>query len=233
MQDHRCIHLSGRRCFNDLYKRQLQSEIGQVLRRVLRAERLSPPQLVMDKALDAIYEETRLGSLIEFSRAVHAEMDAILSIARMGVSGLMGATLFSTTFPCHSCARHIVAAGIARVVYIEPYDKSMAQDLHQDAIDFEASERDARSVDQPSPLKVRFEHFEGVAPRLFPIVFRSGSRKAERSGALIQLQQQLPNKVLPEYMDNYTDFEAAASQHYQQAYRHACGGQLLGDGSVR
>ncbi|WP_416758649.1 hypothetical protein ACNI65_18940 [Roseateles sp. So40a] len=32
------------------------------------------------------------------------------------------------------------------------------------------------------------------------------------------------NKVLPEYMDNYTDFEAAASTHFHTAYRYACGG---------
>ena len=43
-------------------------------------------------------------------------------------------TLFATTFPCHHCARHIVAAGIRRVVYVAPYAKSRAVDLHDDAI---------------------------------------------------------------------------------------------------
>ncbi len=63
------------------------------------------------------------GSLLhdvsEFGRAVHAEMDALLSCARNGVSPV-GAELFATTFPCHNCTRHIITAGIRRVVYIEP-----------------------------------------------------------------------------------------------------------------
>ena len=44
----------------------------------------------------------------------HAEMEALLSCARSGVS-TRGATLYSTTFPCHNCAKHIIAAGVARV----------------------------------------------------------------------------------------------------------------------
>ena len=56
---------------------------------------------------------------------VHAEMEALLSCARSGVSPV-GGTLYSTTFPCHNCAKHIVAAGLRRVVYVEPYPKSRA-----------------------------------------------------------------------------------------------------------
>lgn len=77
--------------------------------------------------------QTSLGSLIEFSRAVHAEMDAILSASRAGVSPV-GCRLFVTTFPCHYCARHIVSAGVYEVQYIEPYPKSKALGLHSDAI---------------------------------------------------------------------------------------------------
>jgi deoxycytidylate deaminase len=69
----------------------------------------------------------------EFGRAVHAEMDALLTCARSGVSPT-GAILYTTTFPCHNCTRHIVAAGIERVIYIEPYAKSRAEELHDDAI---------------------------------------------------------------------------------------------------
>src|SRR3974377_740241 len=66
------------------------------------------------KAIEALGASEFL-NLIEFSRAVHAEMEAIISVARTGKAGLMGGTIFSTTFPCHNCARHIVAAGIKRV----------------------------------------------------------------------------------------------------------------------
>ena len=67
--------------------------------------------------------------LIEFSRTVHAEMAAIVDAARRGVS-VQDCNLYTTTFPCHECAKHIVAAGIRRVVYIEPYPKSQALSLH-------------------------------------------------------------------------------------------------------
>jgi deoxycytidylate deaminase len=31
------------------------------------------------------------------------------------------------SFPCHMCARHIIATGLREVVYIEPYPKSVAK----------------------------------------------------------------------------------------------------------
>jgi deoxycytidylate deaminase len=71
--------------------------------------------------------------LLEFGRIVHAEMAALTDACRLG-SSLRGATLYCTTFPCHMCARHIVASGIERVVYIEPYPKSMAAKLYPDSI---------------------------------------------------------------------------------------------------
>jgi deoxycytidylate deaminase len=71
--------------------------------------------------------------ITEFGRPVHAEMEAILSCARIGISPKMG-TLYCTTFPCHNCAKHIVAAGIKRVVYVEPYPKSKAEKLHSDSL---------------------------------------------------------------------------------------------------
>jgi deoxycytidylate deaminase len=71
--------------------------------------------------------------ITEYGRAVHAEMDALLTCARSGVSPT-GAILYTTTFPCHNCTRHVIAAGIERVIYIEPYAKSRAEELHEDAI---------------------------------------------------------------------------------------------------
>jgi deoxycytidylate deaminase len=101
--------------------------------------------------------------ITEYGRAVHAEMDALLTCARSGVSTVDG-ILFTTTFPCHNCTRHIIAAGIQRVIYIEPYAKSRAEELHQDAIVVEekASE-DNRGVRQ----KVPFTPFAGVGPRRY------------------------------------------------------------------
>ncbi len=124
--------------------------------------------------------ETRLGGLIEFSRAVHAEMDAVLSAGRVGIS-TVGTRLFVTTFPCHYCARHIVSAGIYEVQYIEPYPKSRALSLHSDAISVVpeswippevvpiAAQRRVNAT--PPEGRVLFRPFEGVAPRLYERAF--------------------------------------------------------------
>lgn len=111
--------------------------------------------------------ESRIMDLIEFGRIVHAEMSALSDAARKGVS-VEGATLYSTTFPCHLCAKLIVAAGINRVIYQEPYPKSYAFDLHSDAITVDA---------QPEGVKVAFNAFIGVSPFRYRDLFEKRKRK--------------------------------------------------------
>lgn len=111
--------------------------------------------------------------ILEFSRSVHAEMNLISSAARRGIN-LKGVTLYCTTYPCHNCAKHIVATGISRVVFLEPYPKSLVTDLHSDSIDY---------VDDPAPnnesagQRVRFEQFKGVAPYRYVYLYARGKRK--------------------------------------------------------
>jgi deoxycytidylate deaminase len=109
------------------------------------------------RALRSVISKTRIDDLIEYGRVVHAEMEALLSCARSGVSTKDG-TMFVTTFPCHNCAKHIVAAGLKRVIYVEPYPKSKAADLHPDSISLD---------DPPPPDKVSFLPFVGVAARRY------------------------------------------------------------------
>ena len=107
---------------------------------------------------------TQVLSVIEYGRSVHAEMAAITDAARRGVS-VQGATLYCTTFPCHLCARHIIAAGIRRVVYIEPYPKSIAGTLFEDSM----------VVDPERPVddRVGFHAFVGIAPGIYSFMFRA------------------------------------------------------------
>ncbi|MCR9885149.1 anti-phage dCTP deaminase [Vibrio sp. Vb2535] len=102
---------------------------------------------------------TKLKDITEYGRIVHAEMEAILSCGRSNNSTL-GTTLYCTTFPCHNCAKHIIASGIMRVVYVEPYAKSKAFDFHSDSISEECAED-----------KVVFQPFVGVGPRSFLNLF--------------------------------------------------------------
>jgi deoxycytidylate deaminase len=211
--DMRCVHREEQHCFNDFHKRKLQTEIGsqvsQFLKRIGEADVTRKTELTgseLAELISEVYKNTRLKDLIEFSRSVHAEMDAIITVGRQGGSGLLGSTLYTTTFPCHSCARHIVSAGISRVFYVEPYEKSMARDLHDDAIAFDTEEAPAGSG------KVQFLHFEGVSPRQFQNFFRAVSRKDDQ-GKFVRIQPRTAEKTVPEYLDNYQDFETKAVQH--------------------
>lgn len=54
-------------------------------------------------------------------RAIHAEENAIIQCARVGVS-LVGTTLYVTHRPCVRCTRLIIQAGIKAVYFNEYYD---------------------------------------------------------------------------------------------------------------
>ncbi len=128
---------------------------------------------------------TRIGELLEFSRAVHAEMDALLSAARKGVS-TVGTRLFVTTFPCHNCARHIVSAGVDEVQYIEPYPKSRALTLHNDSIQVEHT-----GWNPPSDGgdKVLFRPFSGAAPRLYKRAFLKDRDLKDKDSGKMDIQK--------------------------------------------
>lgn len=66
----------------------------------------------------ALLKPTGFLDITEFGRAVHAEMEALMACTRSGRSA-RGSDLYTTTFPCHNCCRHIIGAGIRKVVYIE------------------------------------------------------------------------------------------------------------------
>lgn len=162
--DYRCFAKVGRRCHNDVEKNSIAEKIVESLidARVLTKE-------AKDDAVTAILGDTRVKDLIEFSRAVHAEMHAILGASRVAGDRVVGGKIYVTTYPCHSCARHLVAAGIAEVHYIEPYRKSLATRLHDDAL--------TESNDPQGKVHVR--QYDGIAPRRFIEMFEGSSRKSK------------------------------------------------------
>ena len=56
------------------------------------------------------------GTRHEICYAVHAEQNAIIQAAKLGVS-VQGATLYCTHQPCSICAKMIINSGITRVVF--------------------------------------------------------------------------------------------------------------------
>lgn len=53
-------------------------------------------------------------------RTVHAEMNALLQCAKMGVP-TTGAEIYVTHFPCIHCTKSIIQAGISKIYYAENY----------------------------------------------------------------------------------------------------------------
>lgn len=151
---------------NDRKKRDIQNEI---IEKIKRSISTSSKDDNIESLVSDILENSRVGSLIEFGRAVHAEADALASAARLGRSSV-GADLFCTTFPCHLCAKQIVSSGIRSVTFIEPYPKSLAEELHGDAI----------SVEHKVKGKVHFKPFIGVAPRRYAQLFSDIDFTGER-----------------------------------------------------
>jgi tRNA(Arg) A34 adenosine deaminase TadA len=128
---------------------------------------------------------------LEYGRIVHAEMSAISDATRLG-RPIKDGTLYCTTFPCHRCAKHIVASGIMRVFFLEPYPKSLATDLNSDSIEVEGGDR-GRYKEFPA---VRFDHFYGVSPRRYRELFERSGRKREEDGSFVQYVSGEPAPIM-------------------------------------
>ncbi len=122
-------------------------------------------------------KRTQFMDIGEFGRSVHAEMAALIDAARRGVA-VNGHSMYVTAFPCHNCAKHIIAAGISRVIYLEPYPKSRAGLLHGEELDLESV--DGREMQD----KVVFYAFSGIAPRQYRQLFSMAQRGKDRGHVL-------------------------------------------------
>jgi dCMP deaminase len=65
-------------------------------------------------------------------RATHAEANAVVQGALHGVS-VEGATAYCTHQPCVNCSKLLISAGIAKIVYEEPYPDAVAAELLAEA----------------------------------------------------------------------------------------------------
>ena len=72
------------------------------------------------------------GTRHEICYAVHAEQNAIIQAAKLGVS-VQGATLYCTHQPCSICAKMIINSGIARVVFDEGYPDEFSIKMFNEA----------------------------------------------------------------------------------------------------
>lgn len=138
---------------------------------------------------------------LEYGRIVHAEMNAITDAARLGI-GISGGTLYCTTFPCHMCSKHVVSSGLAQVVFLEPYPKSLTADLHSDSVKIEGTAR-GRYETFPS---VNFVPFFGITPRRYRELFSRKKRKQE--GNFEPYRDGYPRPIVSFSLPWYLDREA-------------------------
>lgn len=171
--EHHCFGWQGL-CHNDQEKQDIANDL---------ISRLTKKGFVVANSdvaeLRKIILKSRVGQLIEFSRAVHAEVNAILNALRHSGTEAVGGTLYCTTYPCHSCARTLIAAGIGRVFFIEPYPKSLAMKLHSDAL----AEEDGDSS------KVRILPYEGIAPARYLELFAIPPAGRKKDGKALMKQR--------------------------------------------
>lgn len=176
-EDNRCFDWADGECHNEMRRMEIMTDVVQKI----AAAGLIKSGKGQEDVREAI-SGTRIKDLIEFSRSIHAEMEAIMSVAREGRHSLVGSILYTNTYPCHNCARHIVAAGIKKVVYIEPYIKSLATKLHSDAITEipHDIDDDGNKIESPkNQTQVFFQQFDGVAPQSYLKLFRPSAERKE------------------------------------------------------
>jgi deoxycytidylate deaminase len=159
--------------------------------------------------------QSQINDLTEYGRVVHAEMLTICDAARLGKS-LRGALLYVTTFPCHNCTKHILAAGITRVVFMEPYPKSRAKQLHKHEIE----------IEKQSETRVSFMPFLGISPYRYRDIFEKRSRK-EHGRAKVWYRGE-PRPMIEVSAPAYLDVEALEVGTLGGSIQHAL---PLGGGS--
>lgn len=72
------------------------------------------------------------GEKLELCYAQHAEVNALMSSAKAGAD-LTGASIYVTTFPCSSCAKAIIQAGIKHVYFIDNYSHEFTKMMFDEA----------------------------------------------------------------------------------------------------
>lgn len=150
--------------------------------------------------------KVQLMDLLEFGRIIHAEMSALCDAARLG-KVVKDSTLFCTTFPCHLCAKHIVAAGVEKVIFIEPYPKSYAELLHGDAIYVGRSEQDKR---------VKFEPFIGISPFRYRDIFLRERRKDDSGNFEDWMNPDGPRPIVQYTVASYLQNEEATIKLFKK-----------------
>lgn len=158
-----------------------------------------------------IIKKSSFSDIIEYYRSSHAEMAAIIDAARRGEK-VIGCTMHVNAFPCHECLKYIIAAGIKRIVYIDPYPKSKASRMFGDFISMDS--------EGESPDKVNITPFMGVAPSRYLYVFRKTKKERQENGKVKSWD--MSTTECPIFLEHKSPLS-----YYQQEYNYI--NELIGE----
>ncbi len=169
----------------------------------LLREEVTPDTIINNPEQRKKFDKSLVGHITEYGRMVHAEMNAIADAARLG-RAVDECTMYVTTFPCHNCAKHIIASGISRVVFVEPYPKSKAELLYG----YVLGEGDNREK------QVAFQPFVGIAPNRFRDIFEKGERMNKDTLEVYEYYQNQCSPRVGEGEINYVENEKRVIEQY-------------------
>ncbi|HAF07184.1 MAG: Cytidine/deoxycytidylate deaminase family protein [candidate division TA06 bacterium 32_111] len=117
----------------------LRRKVGAIIvkdRHILSTGYNGPPKGVKhcDELGGCLREKLNIpsGERMELSRAVHAEQNAIIQAAKLGIN-IEGADMYVTNQPCFICAKMIINAGVKRVIINEGYPDKYAEEILKEA----------------------------------------------------------------------------------------------------
>jgi dCMP deaminase len=117
----------------------LRRKVGAVItrdKRILTTGYNGPPDNIVhcDKRGGCLRDKLGIpsGQRMELSRAIHAEQNAIIQAAKMGIS-IQDSTLYVTTHPCFTCAKMLINAGVKEIIYKEGYPDEFAKEILKEA----------------------------------------------------------------------------------------------------
>lgn len=74
-----------------------------------------------ERCCDRIHGRIRSGEHLDKCMCTHAEANAIIHCAILGVNTTSGSTLYSTLSPCLECTKLAITIGVQRIVYMTAY----------------------------------------------------------------------------------------------------------------
>ena len=174
--------------------------------------------------LNHIIRSVLLKHKLEFSRVIHAEIDAIITAIRSGISTI-GCKMFVTSFPCQACIGYIASAGINELIYLEPYPSREIFEQFSNSITTISSGwippssmrliYSSNVANQIKNSRMLFRPYVGVAPSRFQEVFLNDEKVSQHDVSEFEGADSESENNLNEQQQSYFIKEQEYSQFRQ------------------